>query len=167
MSGDKPKEWMKWLSLAEYWYNTNLHSAIQTTPFEVVYGQPPPIHVPYVSGDSLVAMVDRTLTAREQAIKLLKFHLKRAQDRMKYMANKKRSDKEYEEGSWVYLKLQPYRQVLVRQGKHHKLSAKYFGPFQVATRVGKVAYKLTLPATSAIHPVFHVSLLKQCQGTVT
>jgi hypothetical protein len=35
-----PKEWPKWLSLAEYWYNTNFHSALGTTPFEVSYGHP-------------------------------------------------------------------------------------------------------------------------------
>ncbi|GJZ44395.1 retrovirus-related pol polyprotein from transposon TNT 1-94 [Tanacetum coccineum] len=34
---EKPKEWSHWLSLAEYWYNTNFHININTTPFEVVY----------------------------------------------------------------------------------------------------------------------------------
>lgn len=75
MCGDRPKDWMKWLTLAEFWYNTNFHSAIQTTPFEVVYGQPPPLHVAYSMGDSKVAPVDRTLTARENAIGMVKFHL--------------------------------------------------------------------------------------------
>nr|GEW20866.1 Ty3/gypsy retrotransposon protein [Tanacetum cinerariifolium] len=70
VGGEQPKQWMKWLSLAEWWYNTNHHSSIDTTPFEVVYGQPPPVHVPYVGGDSKVDAVDRTLTAREAAIEL-------------------------------------------------------------------------------------------------
>lgn len=54
-----------------------------TTPFEAVYGQVPPVHVPYIGGSSKVDAVDRTLAAREQAIQLLKFHLERAQNRMK------------------------------------------------------------------------------------
>ena len=37
------------------------HSATNTTPYEVVYGQPPPIHLPYLLGDSKVDNVDRSL----------------------------------------------------------------------------------------------------------
>lgn len=66
---------------------------------------------------------------------------------------------------FVYFKLQPHRQVRVRQGIHHKLSAKFYGPFEVESRVGKVAYKLKLPAIASIHPVFHVSQLKLCHDT--
>lgn len=35
-----PSHWIHWLSLAEFWYNTNTHSALGCTPFEVVYGYP-------------------------------------------------------------------------------------------------------------------------------
>nr|GEV05791.1 hypothetical protein [Tanacetum cinerariifolium] len=36
-------------------------TAINTTPFEALYGQSPPVHVPYVGGLSKVDAVDRTL----------------------------------------------------------------------------------------------------------
>jgi hypothetical protein len=38
---------------------------------------------------------------------------------------------------------------------------KYFGPFSILERVGKMVYKLELQATSQVHPVFHVSQLKE------
>ncbi|GJS08200.1 ty3-gypsy retrotransposon protein [Tanacetum coccineum] len=82
----------------------------------VVYGQPLPVHVPYVGGESKVDAVDKTLIAREAAIELLKFHLRRAQDRMKSHADRNRTDRQYELDDRVYLKLQPHRQVTIRKG---------------------------------------------------
>nr|GEV08025.1 putative reverse transcriptase domain-containing protein [Tanacetum cinerariifolium] len=95
---EQPKHWLKWMSLAEWWYNINHNSAINTTPYEMVYGQTPPLHVPYVGGESKVEAVDKTLSAREEAIEVCKFHLRRAQDRMKSQADKKRTDREFQVG---------------------------------------------------------------------
>lgn len=36
-----PTKWAAWISLAEFWYNTTVHSAHGKTPFEVLYGYPP------------------------------------------------------------------------------------------------------------------------------
>ncbi|GJV43665.1 hypothetical protein Tco_1428201 [Tanacetum coccineum] len=112
------------------------HTAIKTTPFQAVYGQLPPTHISYNKRDSMVKAVDTSLVARESIIQLLKFHIKRAQDKMKSLANKSRSERDFELETWAYL-LQPYRQVTIRQGKHHKLSPKYFGPFKIIQKIGK------------------------------
>ncbi|GKA63783.1 ty3-gypsy retrotransposon protein [Tanacetum coccineum] len=115
MTGERPKEWVQWLPLAEYWYNTNKHSSISVPPYEAVYGQTPPLHNPYVARESEVETVDRSLQAKESAIGMLKFHIKRVQDRLKKYADLKRSEREFEVGMWDYLKLQPHRQVTIRQ----------------------------------------------------
>lgn len=36
--GHRLRAWVDWLSLAEYCYNTHFHSALCTTPIQVVYG---------------------------------------------------------------------------------------------------------------------------------
>ncbi|WMV14994.1 hypothetical protein MTR67_008379, partial [Solanum verrucosum] len=90
---DSQKDWSFYLPMAEWWYNITFHSAIQTTPYEALYGQPPPIHLYYMAGDSIDEEVDRSMITRELKIQLLKFHLYRAQQRMQSLANKGRSDR--------------------------------------------------------------------------
>jgi len=86
--------------------------------------------------------VDISLSAREEAIKLLKFHLQRAQNHMVQQANKRRSDRNFSVGDFVYLKLHPYRQVSMRSTSYHKLMPKFYGPFKVLDRIGLAAYQL-------------------------
>lgn len=50
ITGERPKDWVKWIPMAEYWYNTSYHTAANTTPYQVVYGQPAPVHRPYLTG---------------------------------------------------------------------------------------------------------------------
>jgi Chromo (CHRromatin Organisation MOdifier) domain len=96
---------------------------------------------------------------------VLKQQLTKAQERMKRFADRKRTERKFQLGDWVYLKLQPYKQVSIQDKTcTHKLKSKYYGPFEIFKKIGVVAYKLNLPPGSAIHPMFHVSQLKKCHG---
>lgn len=164
MSSQVPKKWAGWLSAAEWWYNTTFHSTLQTTPFQVVYGVHPR-HLPGVErGHTNISTLEEMLANKQQQWSALKEILEAAQVRMKAFADKNRSERVFVVGDWVYLKLQPYRQVTVAIRKNLKLSAKFFGPYKVLERVGTVAYRLDLPTTSRVHPVFHVSQLKKAVG---
>jgi hypothetical protein len=84
---------------------------------------------------------------------------------MKQQADQHRSERSFEVGDWVFLRLQPYKQMSLKQAKKdNKLSPKYYGPYKVLQKIGTMAYKLELPASSRVHPVFHVSCLKKVIG---
>ncbi|KAH9657611.1 hypothetical protein KPL70_023155 [Citrus sinensis] len=164
MVGDRPKEWVKWLPLAEWWYNTSSHLSTRMTPFEAVYGRPPPSYIAYIPGTSTVATVDLSLKDRDAMIRLLKANLVDAQARMKLYADKKKSERKFEVGDMVFLRLQPYKQVSLSIHSNRKLSPRFYGPYKVIQKIGQVAYKLELPIEFKIHPVFHVSCLKKKVG---
>jgi len=163
-AGAKPKEWSVWLPMAEWWYNTNHHSSTGLTPFEAVYGYPPPSLLSYVPGTSANLAVDSQLRDRSTVLSILKEHLREAQHQMKTQADKHRTEREFQPGDWVFLRLQPYRQKTIALRRNLKLSPRFFGPFKVLRRLGSVAYELDLPSDARIHPVFHVSCLKKKLG---
>nr|GEZ13929.1 hypothetical protein [Tanacetum cinerariifolium] len=103
--------------LLQYFHRGVVRGHSRTTPFETMYEIPPPIHVPYLGGLSKVEDVDRTLKDMEEFIQTLKFHLLKAQNKMKQQADKGRIERQFGIGDWVLLKLQLHRKVTVRMGQ--------------------------------------------------
>ncbi|MCI19310.1 hypothetical protein A2U01_0040466, partial [Trifolium medium] len=85
---------------------------------------------------------------------------------MKHNADAHMREVNYDVGTWVYVKLQPYKQTSLTGTKYNKLSKHFYGPFRIIERVGKVAYKLELPSYSKIHNVFHYSVFKPHIGSI-
>ncbi|KAJ9541386.1 hypothetical protein OSB04_027892 [Centaurea solstitialis] len=100
-------------------------------------------------------------------IQRIRERLRTAQSRQKSYAVKRRSDLEFQVGDRVLLKVSPWKGV-IRFRKRGKLGPRYIGPFTILARVGKVAYRLELPAIlGQIHSTFHVSQLRKCLADET
>ena len=162
---DKRSRWLDWLAWAEYNYNTSFHTTTNTTPFKVVYGWDPPPVIRYEWGSTTNQEVESVLLQRDAILAELKCHLHRAQQKMKERANSKHREVHWSVGDFVYVKLHPYRQSSLARRVNEKLSPRFYGPFKILQKIGPVAYKLELPDTACIHPIFHVSLLKKAVGS--
>lgn len=101
---DDLKEWSKWLPLIEWSYNSTYHNTIKINPYEIMYGQSTPTYLPYLLRESKIELVVRSLQRREEQLKMVKFH-KRAQERMKNLVDKGRSNRTFEIGDLVFMKL--------------------------------------------------------------
>jgi hypothetical protein len=109
--------------------------------------------------------VEDHIENQQQILQILKDNLAMAQNHMKQQADQHCSERSFEVGDWVFLRLRTYKQMSLKQAKKdNKLSSKYYGPYKVLQNIGTMAYKLELPAYSRVHLVFHVSCLKKVTG---
>ena len=83
---------------------------------------------------------------------------------MKVQADQHRTERVFQIGDKVFLKLQPYRESSVVGNRIPKLSPKFYGLFKVVDTIGKVDYKLDLLEEAQIHNIFDVSHLKKAFG---
>jgi hypothetical protein len=162
---NKQTQWFKRLPLVEWWYNTSFNTATKMTPFMALYGYHPPSITSSLKEKSKVEVVEDHIEHQKQVLQILKDNLTMAQNRMEKKEDQHRSEIIFEVGDWVFSRLQPYKQMSLKQAKKdNKLSPKYYGPYKVLQKIGTMAYKLDLPTSSRVHPVFHVSWLKKIIG---
>ncbi|KAF3682913.1 ATP-dependent DNA helicase DDM1 [Capsicum annuum] len=156
--------WDEHLPLIEFAYNNSYHASIKMAPFETLYGRRYRSPIGWFKvGEATLIGPDIVFEAMEK-VKLIRERLKTAQSRQKSYADVRRRDLEFEVNDLVCLEISPIKRVK-RFGKKGKLSPRYVGPYRILSRVGRVAYELELPAElSAVHPIFHVSMLKRHIG---
>lgn len=63
-------------------------------------------------------------------------------------------------GDWVYLGDYNLIGKFFGSSKKHEIVSKIIWPFSSVGMCWKIAYKLDLPTTSSLYPIFHVSLYK-------
>ncbi|KAJ9547869.1 hypothetical protein OSB04_020412 [Centaurea solstitialis] len=154
--------WDTYLPLAEFSYNNSYHSSIGMPPFEMLYGRR--CRTPICWGEVGQRVLGSTEVVQRttEDIQRIRERLRTAQSRQKSYTDRWRSNLEFQVGDRVLLKVSSWKGV-IRFRKRGKLGPRYIGPFMVLARVGKVAYRLELPAVLRhIHSTFHVSQLRKC-----
>ena len=67
---------------------------------------------------------------------------------------------EFKKGDQVLLSMHNINNPIDRNRPTKKLTNRFTGPYTIIKVISTTAYKLDLPATMKVHPVFHISLLK-------
>jgi hypothetical protein len=150
----------------EFAYNEKIHSSIGISPFFALYGQECRTPISLSTPNSRFESIKQMIQEMTEVIESVKVSMKSSQERAKHYVDNKRSFREFEVGSKVFLKVTPQRSGL-KLGKSKKLSPRFCGPFEITKRIGPMAYELRLPIDWKIHNVFHVSLLRRYVSDLT
>ncbi|GJU65997.1 ty3-gypsy retrotransposon protein [Tanacetum coccineum] len=126
---DNPRTWITFLPWVEFWYNSAFQTFIGMTSFKVLYGCEPPSIIPSSAAMDTLNDVHTQLQAQDVLLSQLKINLTRAQVKMKKYVVRKRRDLDLAVGDFVFVELQPYRQLSLKLQRNQKLGLCYFGPF--------------------------------------
>ena len=156
----RQSNWEDYLPILEFAYNSAKHVTTGFSPFMLLYGFQPRSPVTVGLANEKIQQVKDFLQDHMDMLRVARQNVRQAQDRYKKYADTHRRPVTFEEGEQVFLRVPEHSQSL-KTGPVPKLSPRFCGPFKILKKVGNVAYKLELPATSKVHPVFHVSRLRK------
>ncbi|KAJ1592539.1 hypothetical protein NDA15_005270 [Ustilago hordei] len=150
-------DWANLLDTAAFVYNNTVHNSIGVSPFFACYGWNPKAHpdIPQRLGVNDPGRFEYLMDGEERC-KYLQEQIREAQRRSVNQYNRKHKDIEFKVGDMVYINRRNWK----TRRPTPKLDTRFAGPYPVQERVGRRAYRITLPANLRVHDVFHVSMLE-------
>ena len=104
-TGDRPRQWLRWLPWAEYTYNTAYQSSLHETPFRVVYGRDPLTIRSYDPDETRVDAVAQEMEDRAAFLDDVRYCLEQAQAAQKRVYDQHHRLVVYQVGDWALLRL--------------------------------------------------------------
>src|SRR5690349_13941565 len=157
----RQNDWDLFLPTAEFACNNAPNASTGMTPFHVNYGHDP--YNPYAAitkiPDEIPATAD-FLEGLTNATKITTDALVLAKANQERNANKSRREVTFEVNDQVLLSANHINLASQACRPTKKLQHRFLGPYKIIQKISAVAYKLELPDSLRIHPVFHVSLLR-------
>ena len=158
LCGNHPETWVKLLPEIEFTHNQHPHSVTNESPFRILMGyEPKAVGTPRIESkfpavkerlDALTELRKEAAAAHEVAAAAM---AKRIRGKLP----------DFKEGDKVWLEGKNLR----LNYPHRKLAPKREGPFKIIKVLGPVTYRLQLPKTWKMHPVFHATLLTPFRTT--
>ncbi|KAL0561447.1 hypothetical protein IC582_001875 [Cucumis melo] len=159
--------WDSHLHLMEFAYNNSYQATIGMAPFEALYGKCYRSPVCWSEVGEQRMLGPELVQTTNATIQKIRACMLTTQSRLKSYADERCKDLQFDVEDMVFLKVAPMKDVLRFKNKG-KLSPPFVGPFEVYERIGPVAYHLVLPLVfSAVHDVFHVSMLRKYVADLT
>jgi len=162
--GYKQNDWDKHLRLAEFAYNNSEQASTGFAPLKLLTGQDPYTPASFLNlaaASSPVPSTEEFLRKLQNSVKAAIDCMALAQDYQAQYANRSRREEEFKAGDKVFLSGNHVTAAFQVKQPSKKLAHRWLGPYRVGQVVSKVAYKLVLPDSMKVHPVFHVSVLKR------
>ena len=150
----RQKDWLEWLTSAEFVVNNTVHIAMKVSPFIANYGRE-------LRMGSNIRKRGKVEKATEFMERIKKVHeeagaaLKKIQEDMKRQADRGRKETEdWKKRDRVLLST---KDLVFKERPVRKLVDQYIGPCIIEEVVSTNAVKLRLPTSMRIHPVVNIS----------